>query len=165
MTNRLQVRNATPDDARRICEIYNYYVLNSGATFEEQPVSEPEMRVRMEEYQRQYAWLVAEKDGQVLGYCYATRWKPRSAYRMTVESAVYVDIERQREGAGALLLVSLVQRLRELGLHCALAGICLPNPASVALHEALGYRKVGELEEVGFKFGRWMNVGYWELVL
>lgn len=165
MTSSVQVRSATPDDARRICEIYNYYVLNSGATFEEQPVSEAEMGTRIGECLAHYPWLVAERDEHLLGYCYATRWKPRSAYRMTVETAVYVDKDRQREGAGALLLANLVERLRELKLHCALAGICLPNPASIALHEALGFRKVGELEEVGYKFGRWLNVGYWELLL
>lgn len=165
MSSIIQARNATAGDAAPICEIYNHYVLNSGATFEELPVTEEDMAGRIRDCQRHYAWLVAERGGDMLGYCYATRWKPRSAYRMTVETAVYVDVDCHRSGAGRLLLSELIRRLRELGLHCALAGICLPNDPSIALHESLGFRKVGELEEVGFKFGRWLNVGYWELLL
>lgn len=165
MSATLRLRPARVEDATAICDIYNYYVLHSGATFEEQPVSREDMAGRIKLCLNEFIWLVAETDDELIGYAYATRWKPRSAYRNTVETAVYVAHNRQRQGAGKLLLVDLIRQLRERGLHCALAGICLPNAPSVAVHEELGFRKVGELEEVGFKFGQWLNVGYWELKL
>ena len=165
MNAALRLRPAKVGDAAAICDIYNHYVLHSGATFEEEPVSTKDMAGRIALCLEDFFWLVAEEGEELVGYAYATRWKPRSAYRNTVETAVYVAHDRQRKGTGRLLLIELVRQLRERGLHCALAGICLPNDASVALHEDLGFRKVGELEEVGFKFGQWLNVGYWELKL
>lgn len=165
MSASLRLRPAQVQDAAAICEIYNHYVLHSGATFEEEAVCAEEMAGRIIRCLRAFIWLVAETDDELVGYAYATSWKPRSAYRNTVETAVYVAHDRVREGAGRLLLIELIRQLRERGLHCALAGICLPNDPSVALHEELGFRKVGELEEVGFKFGQWLNVGYWELKL
>lgn len=159
------IRTASPDDAGQIASIYNHYIEHTVVTFEEEPLESEDMRKRIEPGLASYPWLVAERDGQVAGYAYATRWKPRSAYRNTVETSVYISPGHFRQGLGEALYRDLLGRLREQGFHCALGGIALPNEASVSLHEKLGFRKVGELEQVGWKFGRWVNVGYWQLRL
>lgn len=159
------IRFATTGDAAQICAIYNHYVSNSSATFEVDAVSEQAMAERISAAGAKYPWLVAERAAEIEGYAYAGAWKPRFAYRKTVEVTVYVAPRSLRHGIGASLYLRLFDELRKLGYHCALAGISLPNQASVALHELLGFHKVGELQEVGFKFGKWINVGYWELLL
>lgn len=159
------IRAATPDDAAGIASIYNHYIEHTVITFEEEPVTAADMLERIESGLAAYPWLVAEHDGKVAGYAYATRWKPRSAYRNTVETSVYISPAHYRLGLGEALYRALFEHLCERGFHCALGGIALPNDASVALHEKLGFRKVGELEEVGWKFDRWVNVGYWQLQL
>ena len=109
-----------------------------------------------------WPWLVAEARGQVLGYAYANQWKPRSGYRHTVESTIYLDPSHLGRGGGSALYASLLEMLRERGVHCAIAGIALPNAASIALHEKFGFRKVAHFRENGIKFGRWIDVGYWQ---
>ena len=156
------IRAATPDDAGQIASIYNHYIEHSVITFEEEPVADAVMQARIEQGLLKYPWLLAERDERVAGYAYATQWKPRSAYRNTVETSVYISPEHPRQGLGEALYRALIDVLREKGFHSALGGIALPNEASVALHEKLGFRKVGELEEVGRKFDRWVNVGYWQ---
>lgn len=164
------IRPCRPSDAAAICAIYNPYVLESIITFEEEPVTEAEMAQRIREIGGRLPWLaweekVGEEEAVVAGYAYATPWKSRSAYGRSVETTVYVSPDFARRGIGASLYGTLLGELRALGLHCALGGISLPNPASIALHEKLGFRKVGHLEEVGWKFGRWIDVGYWQLIL
>lgn len=159
------IRPATPDDAAQIASIYNHYVEHTVVTFEERPVSMADMQARIGHGLSARPWLVADVDGQVAGYACATRWKSRSAYRNTVETSVYIAPSQLRKGTGESLYRQLLAQLRTNGYHCALGGIALPNDASVALHEKLGFRKVGELEEVGWKFDRWINVGYWQLNL
>jgi phosphinothricin acetyltransferase len=159
------IRFATPDDADQIAAIYNYYVDNTHITFEEQAVPDAEMRERITLGLSDYPWLVADDEGMLLGYAFGSQWMRRSGYRNSVETAVYVAKDRMREGLGPKLYSALIEKLKGAGFHCASAGIALPNPASVAFHEKLGFRKVGELQEVGRKFGQWINVGYWELML
>jgi phosphinothricin acetyltransferase len=159
------IRSATPEDAARIAAIYNYYIENTVVSFEEESVSEAEMRRRIA-YARSFCpWLVAEEKGELLAYAYGSPWTARTGYRNSVESTVYVAHDHRREGLGIELYRRLINRLKSQGMHCAIAVIALPNPASVALHEKLGYQKVGELEEVGWKFEHWVNVGYWQLLL
>jgi phosphinothricin acetyltransferase len=135
-------------------------------TFEEEPVSEAEMGRRIAEVtKRPLPWLVAEADGAVVGYAYATPWRPRSAYRFSVESTVYLEAGAVGRGTGRALYAALLDDLKARGVHCVIGGIALPNPASVGLHERMGFRKVGHLEEVGWKQERWVDVGYWELRL
>jgi phosphinothricin acetyltransferase len=110
-------------------------------------------------------WLVIEDDGAFAGYARAAPWKTRAAYRHTVESSVYVDALFQRRGHARRLYVALIDELRDRRVHAVLAGIALPNPASVALHESLGFVPSGTLPQVGRKFERWIDVGYWTLVL
>ena len=110
-------------------------------------------------------WLVADDRGQVTGYAYAGKWKGRCAYRFSVESGIYLDPACTGRGIGAALYRALLARLAPLGVRVVIAGISLPNPASVALHERLGFEPAGRFREVGFKFGRWIDVGYWQAVL
>ena len=156
------IRAATESDAAQLATLYNHYVLHSTVTFEEQAVDADEMRRRLAAVAAAgLPWLVAVADDAVVAYAYATPWRPRSAYRFSVEVTVYVADAARRRGHGRRLYAALFDRLRAAGLHAALAGITLPNDASIALHEAMGMTKVAHLPEVGFKFGRWLDVGYW----
>lgn len=159
------IRPATPGDAAALCAIYNHFVAGTVVTFEEEPVAEEEMARRVATVTAAWPWLVAEEEGRVAGYAYATSWKARSAYRRTVESTVYVAPGQERRGLGRALYGALLDALRAQGVHAVLGGIALPNEASVGLHERLGFAKVGQLREVGWKLGRWVDVGYWERVL
>jgi len=160
------IRAATEKDAESIIRIYNHYVLNTTITFEEEAVSLQEMSSRIAEVtSNALPWLVVEEDGEVVGYAYATKWKGRSAYRFSVETTVYLAPGRGGRGLGFKLYEVLLAQLREKGLHAAIAGIALPNPQSIALHEKLGMTKVAQFKEVGFKSRQWLDVGYWECLL
>lgn len=159
------LRDCTPADAARICDIYNHYVRETVITFEEVPVLEGDMARRITDVTRALPWLVWEVGGELLGYAYAGPWKERAAYRNSVESSVYLAEAATGRGLGSQLYEALLLNLRQRDLHCVIGGVALPNPASVALHEKLGFTKVAEFHEVGFKFGRWIDVAYWELLL
>lgn len=160
------IRAVVADDAGGIAEIYNHYIATTVITFEEEPVSAPEMARRIGDVaSASLPWLVAERDGKVAGYAYASQWKARSAYRFSVEVTVYVHPGSPRLGIGRRLYEELLRRLKARGIHAAFGVIALPNQASVTLHERLGFAKVAHLSEVGFKFGRWIDVGYWQLML
>jgi len=161
----LTIRPATPDDADAIAVIYNHYVLHTTVTFEESPISAAEMGTRLQELdQARLPCLVGADDTAVVGFAHASPWKGRCAYRYTVEVSVYLDPAQIGRGFGSQLYAALFPSL-EGRMHAAIAGIALPNDASVALHEKFGMRKVAHFAEVGFKFDRWVDVGYWERVL
>lgn len=160
------IRPALASDADAIAHIYNHYIRNSTVTFEETQVSAQEMATRIEELDTaSLPWLVMELEGKVVGYTYATKWKGRCAYRFSVESTVYLDPAYTGRGLGTSLYPALFAALRDKGMHVVIGGIALPNAASVALHEKLGLEKVAQFKEVGFKFERWIDVGYWQLKL
>jgi len=160
------IRPARVGDAAAIAFIYNHYVRETVVTFEEEPVSEADMAERIAEVAAaSLPWLVAEQAGSVVGYARATKWRPRSAYRYSVETTVYLAPAHLGNGIGTQLYRQLLEQLKQRGLHLAIGGVALPNAASVALHEKLGFRKVAHFGEVGFKFGRWIDVAYWELPL
>jgi L-amino acid N-acyltransferase YncA len=159
------VRAVKYADAARISEIYNHYILNTLITFEEQSLSPEEILSRIKSITAEYPWLVYEDNGRVVGYAYATRWKKRSAYRHTVEAAIYVDVQDTGKHLGSQLTAALLDELRAMNIHSVLAGIALPNAASVRLCEKFGFAKVGQLKEVGYKLNQWVDVGYWELIL
>lgn len=159
------IRPAKSADAPRIAEIYNHHVRETVVTFEEQPVTDAEMVRRIVETTVSYPWLVSEVDGTLAGYAYASSWKRRSAYRYAVESTIYLAPEFHGRGLGYELYRALIAVMCSHGLHCAIGGISLPNPASIALHEKLGFKPIGQFREVGWKFGKWVDVGYWELLL
>lgn len=164
---RHDIRDASAADAARLAAIYNHYVARTVVTFEVDPVETDEMRGRVAAVQGDgLPWLVAADDaGDVIGYAYATRWRARAAYRHSVESSIYLAPDAVGRGVGRSLYQRLLERLRADGLHTVIGGAALPNPASVALHEALGFTRVAHLREVGRKFDRWIDVGYWQLQL
>ncbi|MGO8759647.1 MAG: N-acetyltransferase family protein [Terracidiphilus sp.] len=159
------LRNVTPDDALSIAEIYNYYILNSPATFEEVPVTADEMRQRIVETTQSYPWFVCEEDGRLLGYAYGRKWRDRAAYRHSVEAGVYLHPSAVGKRIGSSLLDALLTELRARQFHCVMGGISLPNEASVALLLKFGFRQVAHFKETGYKFGNWIDVGYWQLML
>jgi phosphinothricin acetyltransferase len=162
----MQIRDAVADDSKAIAAIYNHFVLNTTVNFEEAAVSDAEMAQRIGDVQdANLPWLVIENGKGVAGYAYATKWRVRQAYRFSVESTVYLAPEFAGQGMGSALYSALLQRLRDKGYHLVIGGIALPNPASVALHEKLGFEKVAQFREVGFKFERWLDVGYWQKTL
>lgn len=152
-------------DAVKICEIYNYYIANTVITFEENPLSPFDMSARIEAYTKLYPWLVCEVNGVVVGYAYATKWKERAAYKNSVEITVYLDHTQSANGYGKALYSKLLESLQNMDCHVVLGGIALPNEASVGLHEYFGFKKVAHFEEVGFKLGRWVDVGYWQKII
>jgi phosphinothricin acetyltransferase len=162
---RPMIRTASPADAQGICTIYNHYVANTIITFEEEPISIDEMAGRIEEVTHGLPWYLYEESGRVVGYAYAIPWKSRSAYRYSVESAVYVSSDCLGNGVGSKLYRALITELKGRSLHCVIGGIALPNAASIALHEKMGFEKVAQFREVGWKFQRRIDVGYWELLL
>jgi len=159
------IRLAHPSDAAAICEIYNHYVLHTPITFEEEAVSESEMASRISEITAVFPWLIWEGDEGVVGYAYASKWKVRGAYRYSAESTVYLRQDQVGRGIGRKLYEELIGRLGKAGIHCVIGGVALPNVASQRLHETLGFKKVAHFEQVGRKFGKWIDVGYWELIL
>lgn len=159
------LRSVNLDDASSICEIYNHYIQHSYATFEEVPLAPEEMRRRIEETTKVYPWLVWEEEGRVEGYSYGRRWRERAAYRHSVESTIYLAPSVVGKGTGSVLFEGLLTELRNRKFHCVIGGVSLPNPASVALLEKFGLNKVAHFSEVGWKLGRWIDVGYWQLVL
>jgi phosphinothricin acetyltransferase len=166
MSGDVVIRAATAGDAGAIAGIYNHYVLETIVTFEEEPVAPAEMAKRMAEVQAAaLPWLVAEEGSRVVGYAYATPWRSRFGYRFSVEATVYTAPGQEGRGIGSRLYGELLPLLEARGLHAVMGGIALPNDASVVLHEKFGFRKVAHFRESGIKFGRWIDVGYWQLLL
>lgn len=159
------LRDACAADALAIAAIYNHYVATTVISMESDPVDAGAMARRIADVQgAALPWLVLVDGDTVLGYAYASQWRARPGYRHAVESSVYVDAVRRGSGCGLTLYRALIARLAGR-FHCVIGGIALPNPASVALHERLGFHQVACFTEVGHKFGNWVDVGYWQLRL
>jgi L-amino acid N-acyltransferase YncA len=160
---RVKVRLAVPEhDAEAVAAIYRPAVETSVASFEEVPPTGAEMGERIRSTLERTPWLVAEAEDGVIGYAYAGRHLERPGYRWSVNVSVYVAADARGRGVGRALYAELFATLRRQGFVNAYAGIALPNPASIALHESFGMRRVALYERVGFKFGAWHNVGwYW----
>ena len=159
------IRPVKDSDTRQISDIYNHFVKNTIVTFDEEEVTDKEMSDYIQKVQEKYPWLVYEEQGAVAGYAYAGSWKSRCAYRYSVETTIYLRPGEGGRGLGTQLYGELIRQVREMGIHSAIGGIALPNPASIRLHEKLGFQKIGHFREVGFKFDKWIDVGYWELIL
>lgn len=159
------IRSVTTADAEAVCAIYNPYVLGTAITFEEIAVTPVEMEGRISETLATLPWLIWEQDGDVRGYAHASKWKGRCAYRHSAEVTVYVDAQFTGRRIGTQLYQTLLDELRERSFHTAIGGIALPNAASIALHERLGFRKIAHFEQVGWKFSCWIDVGYWQVLL
>jgi phosphinothricin acetyltransferase len=160
----MNIRRVELKDAAQIAEIYNYYIKNTHHTFETDPLDGEEMERRIAEVTENYPFLVAEEDGEILGYAYATQFKLRQAYEYAAEVSIYVKNEAKQRKIGTQLYVQLFDLLKETEVHTIIAGIALPNDTSVVFHERLGFEKVAHFIEVGYKLGRWIDVGYWELI-
>jgi L-amino acid N-acyltransferase YncA len=161
----LRFRDATVDDAAALLAIYRPIVERTAVSFEETPPGLEEFADRIATLQSDYGWVVAEYDEGVVGYAHAAPHRIRSAYRFSVETAVYVAQDMRGRGVGHTLYRELIARLGAAGFESAYAGIALPNPASVGLHERVGFTHVGTFPRVGFKLGRWHDVGWWYLPL
>ncbi|MCL3781271.1 N-acetyltransferase family protein [Prolixibacteraceae bacterium JC049] len=159
------IREINKNDSKEVADIYNYYIKNTSITFEENVVTENEMIERIKSRNSNLPWIVYEKDNEILGYAYATEWKSRCAYKFSVESSVYLKHDRQGKGLGTKLYQELLNRIKNSNIHVVIGGIALPNDSSIALHEKLGFEKVAQFKEVGFKFEKWIDVGYWELII
>ncbi len=160
-----RIRIATREDAAAVLAIYAPFVRETGVSFEYEPPSVDQMRARIVDSLVERPWLVCERGDQVLGYAYATHHRSRIAYQWTVETSVYVSPSHHRCGVGRGLYHALLPILKLLGYWNALAGITLPNAASVGLHESLGFKPIGVYPAVGYKFGVWHDVGWWSLRL
>ncbi len=158
----VEIRSATTADAETIQRIYAPYVLETAISFEEVPPTVDEMAARIASTRRTHPWLVAVDGAKVCGYAYAGAHRERAAYRFSADTTVYIAPEAQRRGIGHRLYAELLRELKRRGVHMAFAGIALPNPGSIALHESMGFAAVGVYREVGFKFGRWHDVGWWQ---
>jgi phosphinothricin acetyltransferase len=152
-------------DAPAIAEIYNYYIANTAITFEEEMLDAGHMAERIQAVIPRYPWFVWEEEGELVGYAYAHAWHQRGAYRFAAEDSIYLKHGWERRGIGGRLLERVIGELRKQGCHVLMAVITVPNENSVGLHESLGFKKVGQFNEIGFKLGKWLDVGYWELIL
>lgn len=159
------IREVRPDDAAQIAGIYNRYILETTISFETQPLSAEDMRKRIEEISSYFPYLVAENNGKLIGYCYAHPWKERAAYCKTLETTIYLASEAKGRGLGTRLMTQLIKECRNRGYHALIACITAENEESCQFHERLGFKKVSHFEQVGQKFGRWLDVADYELML
>lgn len=158
------IRFVSVDDAEGVCGIYNHYIENSIATFEEESVTVSEMQDRIEDASAEQPWFVYDHGEGLAGFAYASPWKSRCAYRFSLETTVYLSPDHLGLGIGTDLYRHLIEEIGKKNIHSLIAAIALPNEVSIALHEKLGFEKVGQFVEVGRKFERWIDVGYWELL-
>ncbi len=161
----MTIRKVELGDAGAIADIYNEFIEHSVTSFETEPLSEEEMRGRIAEISGEYPYFVCEEDGEIVGYCYAHQWKERKAYANTLETSVYVSPAHTDKGVGTALMQTLIEACRKAGFHALIACVTEGNAASDALHRKLGFRQVSRFEQVGWKFGRWLNVIDYELML
>lgn len=161
----VRIRLACELDAEAVAAIYSPFVEQTAISFETIPPGRDEILRRIVETTVAYPWLVCELDGEVVGYAYATQHRVRAAYRWSVDTSAYIGTAHRRRGIGRGLYASLFEILRAQGFFNAYAGITLPNAASVGLHEAVGFKNLGIYERVGYKLGRWHDVGWWQFVL
>lgn len=161
----LTLRLAAAADAAGIAEIYAPIVRDTAISFEVEPPSAAEMQRRVESTLSSFPWLVGEEGGRIAGYAYASQHRVRAAYQWSVDVSVYLHAGCRGRGLGRALYTALLEILRAQRLYNAYAGITLPNAASIGLHEAIGFRRLGVYRSVGFKLGRWHDVGWWELAL
>jgi phosphinothricin acetyltransferase len=159
------LRAVTPQDAAAIAGIYNYYVKNTVITFEEQPVSIGEMEERIRAITRQYPYFVLEENNEIQGYAYINKYRERSAYRYTAELTIYLRNGLEGKGMGSILMARMIEEARKCGIHSVISVVTLPNERSAAIHEKFGFEQAAYLKEAGLKFEKWLDVGFWELIL
>ncbi len=160
------IREVNTKDSEIIGKIYNHYIENTIVSFEEQLISTDEMQNRIKSViATKLPWLVIEDNGSIVGFAYSSPWSDRSAYRFSVGVTIYLLHTHTGRGLGYKLYSTLFDKLKALDVHAIMGGIALPNPGSVALHEKCGMRKVAHFKDVGYKFGNWVDVAFWQLVI
>ncbi|MDR2758260.1 MAG: GNAT family N-acetyltransferase [Spirochaetaceae bacterium] len=152
-------------DAAAVCDIYNYYVENTAITFDETPAMAEAMEDHIREITAHFPWFVWEEGGEILGYASIHPWKERTAYRFSTEDSIYIKQGFQGRGMGKQLLTRLLEEIKKTDIHTVVAGITIPNEKSIGLHEKFGFKKIAQFPEIGYKLGKWLDVGYWELIL
>lgn len=158
-----KLRLATEKDAEGILNIYGPYILNTSFTFETELPTIPAFAERINNYLQNWPWLVCEIDGMIAGYAYGGKYRERTAYQWCVESSIYIHDDFQKAGIGKALYEALIETLKRQGYRNIYAVINLPNEKSVAFHESLGFKYFATYEKVGYKLGKWKNVGWWQL--
>ncbi len=159
------IRPVRLSDAKALVDIYNHYIKETTITFETEPITAEEMANRIKDISAQFPYFVYEKDGEILGYCYAHLWKQRAAYSHSLETTIYLHKDATHQGIGSLMVNHLIDLCRAQGFHALIACITEGNEASVRMHERLGFKQVSEFKEVGRKFGRWLGVVDLEYIL
>ena len=159
------IRFAIRHDAAKILDIYRHYVENTPISFETIVPSVEEMEARIESVLVLYPWLVFEEDNSIFGYAYASKHHERLAFKWAVDVSIYVRQDWMNKGIGKKLYAELLSVLKLQGYYNAYAAICIPNEASVSIHEYFGFKKIGHFNNAGNKFGRWYDIGWWELFL
>lgn len=157
------IRRAEITDAKQITDIYNYFVINSAVTFDQDPFESIVFEERIKNISKKYPFFVFELEDEILGYTYANKWREKPSYQFSVESTVYVKHSAFNKGIGSKLYQQLINELKLKGFKVVVGGLTLPNEASVKLHEKLGFKKVGHFPKVGLKFNNWYDVGFWQL--
>lgn len=161
----MQIRKVIAEDSKYIAEIYNYYIQDTIITFEEELITPEEIERRINKVTKTYPWIVLENNDKLIGYAYGSQFRERYAYRFTTETTVYLDRNAIGKGYGMILYKELLKQLKLLKYKIAMGVVSLPNEPSVKLHEKVGFIKTGHLEQVGFKFNKWIDVGFWQLDL
>lgn len=156
------IRTAKLDDAQSLVDIYNEYIKDTTITFELNTITADEMANRMAKIIPTNMYIVYEEAGEILGYAYASSWRSRVAYKNSLETTVYLCDKAKGRGIGTQLYEALLSIMKDNNIHVAIGCITVPNPASIRLHEKLGFEKVGIFHEVGYKFDRWLDVGFWQ---
>jgi phosphinothricin acetyltransferase len=160
------IRNAVAEDAGKIADIYNYYIKNTVTTFEEEAVTETIIADRIAKIQEKgHPYIVYEENGQLVGYAYASTWRARPAFNITLETSLYLDCNRLGGGIGSKLYAQLIEKSRKTGIHSLIGVISLPNDGSRRLQQKFGFDLIGNFRETGKKFGRLIDVEFWQLIL
>ena len=157
------IRNVQIEDAHELLDIYNYYVVNTVITFDLEALSLDAFKEKITTVSADYPFIVYEENSEILGYAYGSKFRPKPAYNNTVESTVYLKHGAQGKQIGSKLYNELLFLLKQKNVHVVLGVLTLPNEASVKLHEKFGFKEVAHLKEVGLKFGKWQDVGFWQL--
>ena len=160
------IRNAELRDAKEIAEIYNYYIKETVITFETEEIDSIEMEKRIKKTQDlNYPFIVYEENNKIIGYAYVGIWRERNAYKDTLETSIYIDKDQKTKGIGRKLYKRLIELSEEIGAHVLIGVLSYPNLASQRLHESIGFEKIGCFKEVGKKFGKFVDVEFWSLIL
>ena len=158
------IRDVNIQDAKQIVDIYNYYVLNSIVTLDLVPFSTQDFEEKIKIISSQFPFIVYEENNVLLGYAYANTFRTKPAYNKTVELTIYLKHDELGKQIGKKMYLELLDQLKKLNYHVVIGGLTLPNDASIQLHEKLGFKQVAHFKEVGYKFNKWHDVGFWQLI-